>query len=142
MLRIIKSIFTNRIGWFLSVSHLCLAIYDFSDKKAQEFDANNCTLANEWSVTGYLIAGRFFHFTYESLIHKWMFFLDLPAVILSGFVMMPVSYFLPTNICAYTLSWIYAFILLVLTSLQWLLVGYLLQLVFDKNRRTHQSNNF
>lgn len=122
MWRFLQRVLSSRLGQFLVVIHLCLVLFDFSGKSVPDFNPNNCASVSEWQVTGYLIAGRFFHYSYESALHKLTMLIDLPALAASSLFAAPVYYFFPRT-CAYTASWIYAFVLLLFASFQWLLVG-------------------
>jgi len=106
-------------------------LFDFSGKSVQDFDPQNCTSVSEWDVTGYLIAGRFFHFSHESALHKLTMLLDLPAMVVSSPFTAPMYYLFPRT-CAYTASWITAFVLLAFASSQWLLIGYGIERLFMK----------
>ncbi len=130
----IKRFFTNRIGWFLAIVHLCLTVYDFAQKNPLAYDSNECEPPGNFAGH-YLIAGRYFHWTNESLIHQVTILLDFPSLIVSEFLMIPISYLFHTNICVYTKSWIFAYVLLVVTSLQWLIVGFIIQSVFFKPKK-------
>ena len=125
----VRRFFTNRIGWFLAVAHFCLTVYDFAQKTVDD----GCEPSS--AAGHYLIAGRYFHWTYESLIHQVTILLDFPSLIVSEFLMSPISYFIPVNNCVYTRSWIFAYVLLVVTSLQWLIVGFIIQSVFLKPKK-------
>ena len=129
MWQFLKRALSSRLGQILVIIHLCLVLFDFSEKNVQDFDPNDCTSVSEWDVTGYLIAGRFFHFSHESLLHKLVTLSDLPAMLVSSLFTAPLYYFYP-SICAYTASWIDAFILLVFASFQWLLIGFGIQSLF------------
>ncbi|MCW5960880.1 MAG: hypothetical protein KIS76_12020 [Pyrinomonadaceae bacterium] len=131
MVPLLKRIFTNRIGWLLAVVHFCLIVYDFAQKKPLSYDANVCEPPPAFAGQ-YILAGRSFHLYYESLIHQVIFYLDIPASIVGGLVMIPVAYLLPANFCVYTASWVIAFVLLATTSLQWMIVGLVIQRTFAK----------
>ena len=123
MWRFLRRVISGRVGLALAVVHLCLVLFDFSGKSVQDFDPHNCTSVSEWDVTGYLLAGRFFHFSYESGLHKLTMLADLPALALTSIITAPVYYLFPRT-CAYTASWVNALALLAFASFQWLLVGY------------------
>ena len=123
MWRFLKRVLSSRLGQILAVLHLCLLLFDLSRKYVLDFNPNDCTSVSEWHVTGYLIAGRFFHFSHESVLHMLTTLFDLPAIIASSLFTAPLYYFYP-SICAYTASWIDAFILLAFASFQWLLIGF------------------
>lgn len=129
MWRFIRRFCTNRIGWVLAVVHLCLTVYDFAQKPVND----SCEPSS--AAGHYLIAGRYFHWAYESLIHQITILLDFPSLIVSAFLMIPISYFFPADICVYTESWISAYVLLAVTSLQWLIAGFIIQSIFFKSKK-------
>jgi hypothetical protein len=83
-----------------------------------------------------LFAGRPFHFAYQSWILKSLVLADLPAMLVQsvgGLLMLPVSYLL--RIGSYEGSYIAAVSLLLIGSLQWLIVGCLIQMRFCSRLR-------
>lgn len=131
MWRFLRRVLSSRVGLALTAAHLCLVLLDFYGKSVQDFDPQNCTSVSEWDVTGYLIAGRFFHFSYETTLHKLTMLADLPALVPASLFIAPVYYVFPRT-CAYTASWITAFVFLAFASSQWLLVGYGIERLFMK----------
>ena len=89
MWRFLRRVLSSRVGLAITAAHLCLVLFDFSGKSVQDFDPQNCTSVSEWDVTGYLIAGRFFHFSYESVLHKLTMHADLPALVLASLLTAP-----------------------------------------------------
>jgi hypothetical protein len=123
----IKRVLTSRIGQLLAAVHLLLVVYDFAQKDVQRYaPGERCTPVSEWDVTGGLIAGRFFHFSYESTLHKLTVLADLPSLLLCSLLTAPL-YRLYPNMCVVTTSWIDAAVLIVVTSGQWLLVGFAIE---------------
>ncbi len=131
MWRFLRRVLASRLGQLCAVTHLCLVLFDFSRKGVQDFDPNNCASVSEWHITGSLIAGRFFHYTYESTLHKLTVVFDLPALAASSVVTAPLNYLSP-HTCVYTASWISAFVMLAFASFQWLLVGRGIERLFAK----------
>ena len=130
MWSLIKRVLTSRTGQLLVVVHLLVVVYDFAQKDVQKYDpAERCLSVSEWEVTGGLIAGRFFHFTYESTLHKLTVVADLPSLLLSSLLTAPIYRIYP-DLCVYTASWIDAAVLLVVTSFQWLFMGFVIERLF------------
>ena len=126
---------SSRVGWILVLFHLCLLIYCFAQKGTIPADTSHDSfLANS---TTSIIAGRGFHLAYESLLLKAIVLLDLPGLIVTGLISVPVAV-LATKLFPrpsfYTESWKAAVILMVGTSIQWLLVGYGIEVLLKKRR--------
>ena len=118
---LINRIASSRIGQLLLLIHLILVVYDFAQKTGHTSFVD-CTPRSEWNSTAGVLAGRYFHPAYESVLLKVLMFLDLPAILFGAIVLYPFYYIYP-NICVYTASWIDAAVILLFASFQWLLVG-------------------
>jgi hypothetical protein len=129
MWRLLKGILTSRIGYLLVAIHLCLAIYDFAPKDVQGGSNGACQTVAQWDTNIHLVAGRVVHYTYESALYKFLTLADLPAVLLVEGLFMPGVYRLFPHLCMYTASWVEAFILLTIASMQWLTVGFVIERV-------------
>jgi hypothetical protein len=134
MWKLARRIATSRLGQLLFVAHLCLVLYLFSQKPVAEHDPNNCIPQSQWGWDYVLIAGRPFHWHYESALMKVISVLDLPAGFISSILYAPVSYLNP-NICVHTASWIEAVLLLLCASAQWLLLGFILERLLFRGRK-------
>jgi hypothetical protein len=80
-----------------------------------------------------LLAGRPFHFTYQSWVLKSVLLADLPAMLvasLTDLLVWPVSFV--TRVGRYEGSYIGAGLLFVMATGQWLIVGYELERRFRK----------
>lgn len=135
-----RQVLKSPIAWTLVLVHLCLLIYCFSQKEPIPTDTSRDSfLANS---TTSIIAGRGFHLAYESLLLKTIVTLDLPGLIAIGLISVPIIV-LATKLFPqpsfYTESWIGAAILLFVTSVQWLLVGYGIETWLRKKR--HKPNS-
>jgi hypothetical protein len=127
ILHFLKRLTTSRLGWFLSVLHLCLVVFDFAQKRIVEVGCYD-----EWNVAGAdLIAGRMFHLYYETALLKVIVLLDMPGILLSvgiSLLLTPLSFLFPKP-CLYTQSWISAIVLLTGTSIQWCFLGLIIERV-------------
>ena len=122
-----KRIATSKVGWFLVVLHLSLVLYRFIPYVKFEGD---CSLSSH--AAGHIyIAGDYFHFFYEDAWFQILLMLDMPALMVSDFVLNMFSSF---GWCEFTQSWILAVLWLVFASIQWFMLGYLSQEIY---RRSH-----
>ena len=121
---LLKRVALSRVGHLLLVVHLCLVVYGFAWKPSVSPYTYPCVAQPSSNV---LIAGRSYHFHYESDLIKALTALDLPAFTLGSFLDTLLSSF---QICAYAASWIFAAIFLSLASLQWLVIGWFLEVSF------------
>ncbi len=124
-----KKVMCSRIGQILLVAHLILVVFDFSYKKPLTRAENNSVREASEISSATLIAGRGFHYHYESDLLKFLVFIDTPGIIISfviGLLLTPLGLILPP-LGYYDESWVAAFILLCGTSVQWQLVGYCIE---------------
>ena len=127
-LRFLQRVLHSRLGIVLASVHLCLVIYSFGLKEAIPRECHE-----RYNFAGEsFIAGRSVHWHYESALLKALMLLDLPSTMLAlpgGFLLWLLRYFLP-EMCVTTESWIGAVILLIATSVQWLCIGYWIELLW------------
>ena len=117
-----KRILTSRLGLFLVVAHLIIIIFEFRQKAS--FPYMPCE-GDRFQGAGVLfVAGRFFHWNYESVLLQIVTLLDFPAIAFSSLFS---DLFSSLNLCAYPKSWVEAIAVLIFASLQWLLIGFGLQ---------------
>jgi len=132
VLRFIKRVASSRAGHVLLIAHLSLIVFDFAHKSpVSRAESNRVYEAGEAVESATLLAGRTFHYHYESPLLKFLMFIDLPGIFLSlilGLVLLPINYIVPLG--AYDESWVAAAIFLLGTSTQWQFVGYCLARVF------------
>jgi len=121
IVRFLKRVALSRVGQLLLVVHLCLVVYGFAQKPVLGPGSIPCV---EQPSSAILLAGRSYHFHYESDLIKAVTILDLPALTVGSFPGALLSY-LP--VCAYADSWIRGVVILTMASIQWLLVGCFLQ---------------
>src|SRR5262245_64570885 len=117
-IRFLQRVSHSRLGLLLASAHLCLVIYSFA---VQEASYRECHDRHNFAGES-LIAGRSVHWSYESSLLKVLMLLDLPGMVLAipgGFLIWLLRYLLP-EMCVITESWIWAVILLIATSFQWL----------------------
>ena len=112
----------SRIGLLLAFVHFCLVVYGFAQKEPVELGGDGpFDITRHAGVT--IIAGRAFHWFYESTLLKVIFLFDLPGVLLALLMSLPFALiFYGASIQVQ--SWIKAVILLIGTSIQWWLANY------------------
>lgn len=135
-LHYLKRVASSRVGYVLLILHLSLLVYDFADKKPVVRAENNRVIEKgERRESAVLLAGRMFHYTYESPLLKFLIFVDLPGIFLTlllNIVLLPVLYFIPLG--EYDASWVAAALFLLGTSIQWQFIGFCLESVFKRDR--------
>jgi hypothetical protein len=122
----IKSFTTNPVGLTLFFSHILLFIYVIIDKLQQPATGRDVSweeLYQEGSAHS-LIAGRIFHWAYESALMQVITLIDMPSLILADLTTAVFPSQLYSQSSAYTASWILVGMWLIYSSLQWLLAGY------------------
>jgi hypothetical protein len=130
--QIVKFIVGSRLALFLFVLHLVLVLYAFAQKPR----ANPDSWDSGGGCHGVPIADRVLFYCDETGLLKVIATLDLVGVLLFSlfatfFGWVPVGNF-------HVFSWVVALMLLICTSLQWLLVGSCTERLlfrFVKNRR-------
>ena len=122
ILHFLKRIALSRVGHLLLIVHLCLVVYAFAQKPS--YSDIPCTGS---AFDSSLLAGRYYHFHYESTLMKTLTFLDIPSIALGSSAASLLS---PFKFCVYTASWIEGLLILTFASLQWLLIGFFLQEIY------------
>ena len=126
----VRRVAGSRTGLLLAFVQFCLVVYGFAQKQPVELGGDgpfDITRAAGVSI----IAGRAFHWYYESTLLKIVFLLDLPGVLLAFLMSLPFALiFYGTGIQVQ--SWITAVIFLIGTSIQWCLVGYGLRCLWNQ----------
>ena len=110
--RFIKSVAASRLGRLLFVVHLILVAWAIGERASP--------------------VEQPLHYYYESALLKAILVLDLPAILLAGVAVYPLTHI---NASPYTSSfevWISYAAALVFASIQWWLAGYLLGLAFRR----------
>ena len=121
-----KTICGSRLGWLLVAVHFYLVFLAFCPKSAQTGQETWVEFQKEY--TDYiLIAGRGVHIGIESDFFLTLTSLDAPTLVVGLLVTGLLTPFY-SNLSAVTASWIDAVVLLFFTSLQWILVGHIIEL--------------
>ncbi len=131
ILYFIKRVASSRIGHTLLIVHLSLVVFDFAQKQPVSRAESNIVRTAENQSSSSLLAGRGFHWHYESTLLKFLVLADLPGIFLSlliALILVPLFYVLPT-LGEYDASWVGAVLLLLATSIQWQFIGYCLERV-------------
>ena len=124
VLTFLRRVASSRVGKFLVISHLIFIVYEFAQKPAATYAETPCVVE---PGSASFIAGRDYHWHYESTSLKIVHVLDLPALVVGGLALELLS---PVKFCAFTASWVYAIFFLTFTSIQWLIVGFIVQSIF------------
>jgi hypothetical protein len=124
LLQFLRRVASSRLGQFLFVAHLVIIVYEFAQKSAAAYADTPCVVEPSSAV---FVAGRAYHWHYESTLLKIVTLLDFPALILGALVSKLLS---PLKLCAFTSSWVEAFLVLMFASIQWLLVGFIIASIF------------
>jgi hypothetical protein len=116
----------SRLAWLLVFLHASWFMLTIANMSPPSHDVANFIEHSEWSSTTAILAGRPFHYHYESLSLQILFFVDLPSLLASipvGFLALP---FLKLfHLGLYEGSYVSAGILLAVSALQWLTIGYI-----------------
>jgi hypothetical protein len=128
----VRRVAGNRTGLLLAFVHFCLVVYGFAQKEPVELGGDGpFDITRHAGVS--IIAGRAFHWYYESTLLKVIFLFDLPGRLLALLMNLPFALvFYGASIQVQ--SWITAVILLIGTSIQWLLVGYGLRCLWNQRK--------
>jgi hypothetical protein len=126
MRRFLKRAAFNRLGLILCVVHLLLVVYFFGQKIPVIVEPP-CFIRP--TAAGVVWAGRDFFFASEPAPLKVVVILDSPGLFLANLIRFNLF---PQNMCPYTQSWWYAGFSLLFTSIQWLLVGFLITFVLQR----------
>ena len=121
LLRGLRRVASSRFGQFLLAAHLVIIVYEFAQKPASTYSDTPCVI--EPSSMAF-IAGRGYHWHYESALLKVVSMLDFYAFALGELVTHLTS---PLNLCAFTVSWVEGILILTFASIQWLLVGFIIE---------------
>ena len=126
----VRQVAASRVGLLLVLVHFCLVVYGFVQKQPVELGGDGLfDITRHAGVS--IIAGRAFHWYYESTLLKVIFLFDLPGELLAFLMSLPfarVFYWASIQVQ----SWMTAVILLIGTSIQWWLVGYSLRCLWNR----------
>lgn len=115
----VKRVTSSRIGHLLFAAHPCLVNYYFAQLETTE---NSFGL--EGVITGMYIGGRYMDF--DSTLLFVLELLNILPLVLSQGILEIIIFLLP-QLSVRTFSWVMAFLLVSLSSLQMLLVGYFIE---------------
>lgn len=131
----IKSAARSRVGVLLLYANLCLVVAYFATLEPVDYfyDADPAArLASyEEVVTGRFIGGRYTDFDSALL---WVLVPLNVLPLLSGQAALKCFILLWPGLSAHALSWVYAYLLVALCSVQWLLVGHFVERMFKLYR--------
>lgn len=127
LLLLFRRVVSSRVGHFLLVAHLVIIVYEFAQKPVAYYTDTPCFLEPSSAA---FIAGRGYHWHYESALLQWISFLDFPALVLGTLSSNLLS---PLSLCAFTRSWVDAILILTFASVQWLLVGFIVESIIGYN---------
>jgi hypothetical protein len=125
----------SRLAWLLVFLHAAWFLLTIANMSPPSPRLANFIEQFGGSSTTAILAGRPFHYHYESLSLQIMFLVDLPSWLASapiGFLFLP--FFKLFHVGRFSGSYIGAGILLVMSSLQWLLLGNLLHVWLNSRR--------
>jgi hypothetical protein len=87
----VRRVSASRAGLLLAFVHLCLVVYGFAQKEAVELGGDGpFDITRHAGVS--IIAGRAFHWHYESTLLKVVCLLDLPGLLLSLPINLPFAF--------------------------------------------------
>jgi hypothetical protein len=115
----------NRLAWLIVFLHATSFLLAIANMSPPSPGLANFIEQSRGSSTTAILAGRPFHYHYESFSLQILFLVDLPSELASvpvAFLLLPV--FKPFHLGRFTGSYIGAGIVLVVSSMQWLTIGY------------------
>ncbi len=126
----LKRVTKSRIGQSLLVINMCVLAYGYAQSPSSQYTRGECTVMSEAHNPQASIL-------LLNAVATDAIIIDLPSVLFS----MPlVSIFIHTfpNLCVHTVSRVSVLILLVISSGQWMLIGYSMESLSKKSRRGAQ----
>jgi hypothetical protein len=119
----LRSCARSRLGWLLVCLHAAWFFLAIANMSPPAPDSATF-LDEDGGSSATVLAGRPFHFEYESPILKLLIVVEVPSIL----AMVPLSFVMPLlatrfHLGFYQLSYVSAVILLFASSCQWLLVG-------------------
>jgi hypothetical protein len=120
----IKRLISSRVGHLLFVVHLCLVVHCFAQSHVYENVGALSWFRPENVFPMGFIAGRFLDF--DSTLLAALLRLNL-LPLLADKLVMDIMVFLFPHVEVITFSWAQAYLLIGLTSAQWLSVGYFIE---------------
>lgn len=132
MWALIKHVSQSRLGHLLLTLHLCLLLYYFAQLNEVHSFSDTPTL--EHVTSDLLIGGRFVHF--NSMF--WLIWIIdiIPLVVCKPLLQVDIELF--PHLSVNVVSWLQAGQIVLLTSIQWLLVGYFIERMIKLYRASRQ----
>lgn len=128
----------SRLGFLLCLTHilllLCALAYMSPPSRELANSLDKLHSSGGWSSVD-ILAGRPYHYTYESPLFKILFWVDLPAMLVAYVLLLPllpIAYFLP-SLPTYEASYVFAGVWLIAGSIEWWYLGYRIE------RRIHSK---
>ena len=125
----------SRVGLLLLYAHLCLIVIYFAPLKPVEYfyEPNRAARLASYDevVTGRFIGGKFMDF--DSAIISALVPLNAVPVLVGQAALRCVILLWP-GLSVHALSWVYAYLLVTLSSAQWLIVGHFIERMFKLYR--------
>jgi hypothetical protein len=135
MWSLIKSAMRSRVGLLLLYANLCLNVAYVAPLKPVDYfyEPNPATRLASYDevITGRFIGGRYMDF--DSTVLWVLVSLNL-LPLLSGQAALRCVILLWPGLGVHALSWVYAYLLVTLSSVQWLCVGYFIERMFKLYR--------
>lgn len=126
MWSLIKRIIDSRIGHLLAAVNLCLVVYYFN-----QLEITGCTLGIEGVIAATTIGDRYMDFE-STLLFVLAILNILPLLLAQG--ILEIIIFLIPRLSVSTFSWVMAYLLIGLSFVQWLLVGYFIERIIKTYR--------
>lgn len=132
---LIKSAVRSRVGLLLLYANLCLIVAYFAPLKPVDYfhEPNPAARSASYDevITGRFIGGRYMDFD-STVLWALVSLNFLP--LLSGQAALKCVILLRPELGAHALSWVYAYLLVTLSSVQWLFVGHFIEKMFKLYR--------
>lgn len=121
ILPIVRRLFRSRVGWVLAITEIAVIVFWFRGGTVMS-SVENLAADDVW--TGRFIGGRFVEL--HSTLSCVLVVINVIPVFTAQLLSKVVSFVIPT-LSVPALSWVHAFELLLLTTVQWLIVGYFIE---------------
>lgn len=112
ILTVLRGVATSRIGYLLLILNLCLIAYEYSQSPATPVESGDCFTVSEAMIRG--------------IVPAWFGLSKVtggPALIITGLIAYPLELSFP-DMCINTAVQINAAVFVLLSSIQWMLIGY------------------
>jgi len=134
MLSVIKRVISSKVGWTVAVVHFVAVIYEFYNLGAA---ANYCDQTSR--AAGWIwLAGRGIHWFNETILLQFLLLANMPALVVAESLTRAI---VPANWCDSTESWIVAIAAVIFASIQWYVIGYVIEGAFRFNRESMDADS-